>query len=142
MGKRNNFAAGHLGFATRRAARFLGSAATDWKLGMAGETVSAEPNWILGGVRVLLLLKTAVIPGRAEAELTMPSAPVPKLQLGRGGAVLVEHVRYSPEDGLYVCRCNLVRDEVAPLPSDAAGILAFLKDDTGLEWGFRGVSDA
>ena len=84
-------------------------------------------------VPVLLLLETSGVQGRLEAEFKMPDAPVPKLQIGRGGVCRVESVRYSPADGLYVCRCALCWPE-GERPKDAAEIIAFLKGDTGLEW--------
>lgn len=91
-----------------------------------------------GGCKVLLLLETFAIPGRLQAELTMPAPPMVKMQIGRCGAVLIESVRYLPEsltgERLYVCRCNLVRLLDTDGITTRAAVEAFIKSDTGLEW--------
>lgn len=93
----------------------------------------AEPSYApAGGCKVLLLLPCAT--GRLEAELTMPGPPAAKLQLGRGGSVLIEHVRYAPADSLYVCRCCFVRGDATEQITTREGVEAFIKDDTGLNW--------
>ena len=82
---------------------------------------------------VLLILESETLGGRLEAEFKMPAAPFPKLQIGRAGVCRVESVRYSPADGLFICRCILCWLERAR-PAESPGMLAAIENDTGLKW--------